>query len=161
MIQLTNCRIGAKQHSLTHSIIQFKTNNRACRAIYIVFIKGILDCNKLPQRINISSSIVDIQEFNIISSNMCTILILCQLCFFIGIFEIIIVNVLEMGSMSVRKRKTNVRKNRRANHEWTSQRHWQHYAHEKQVDDKQTNDIRLPCLAITYRCRLRLKILYC
>ena len=32
----------------------------------------------------------------------------------------------------------NIRENRRGNQEWTIQRHWQHWAHKTQEEDKQT-----------------------
>ena len=36
--------------------------------------------------------------------------------------------------------KKNVREYRRGNQEWTIQRHWQHWVHKTQNEDKQSNN---------------------
>ena len=45
-----------------------------------------------------------------------------------------------LGTQDTRRRQTkqiNVRENRRGNQEWTIQRHWQHWVHKSQDEDKQ------------------------
>ena len=37
------------------------------------------------------------------------------------------------------RHRTKVRENQRDNQEWTIQRHWQHWVHKKQDEDKQNN----------------------
>ena len=45
-----------------------------------------------------------------------------------------------LGTQDTERRQTkqiNVRENRRGNQEWTIQRHWQHWVHKTQDEDKQ------------------------
>jgi hypothetical protein len=61
------------------------------------------------------------------------------LAWFCELFDIKILILLNLNNTHIELNKINVRETRRGNQDWRIQRHWQHWAHKTQDEDKQTN----------------------